>query len=173
MERFARKIIVSISRWALRVSGVIIWVMAAFITVDVTLRFALNRPLIGVYESAEVGFLMVVFLTLAWAALQKRHMSVTLVSSRFKGKGKHALDLLSNLLTIGFFGIILWYGTRDFIRAWTIGDVRQGLFQVPWVLPLAGLVIGCIIMLLVLLSDSLQHVQGVLRSGIPREERSQ
>ena len=80
--------------------------MAALITVDVTSRFTLNRPLVGVYESAEVGFLVVVFLTLAWAALQKRHMSVTLVSRRAKGKGKHALKLLSNLLAIGFFGII-------------------------------------------------------------------
>jgi TRAP-type C4-dicarboxylate transport system permease small subunit len=153
------KIPISIFRAGLMVSAVFIWLMAGLIFLDVILRFTLNRPLTGVYESSEVGFLIIVFLTLAWVTHKNRQLTLTLVSDRIKGRGKHLLTLFSNLVMIAFFGTILWYGTRDLIRAWKIWDVRQGLFQIPWVIPLSVIVLGCINLLFALVLDSLQQIR--------------
>jgi TRAP-type transport system small permease protein len=120
-------------------AAVIILLMMLLTTLDVVLRYAFNRPLVGVYELQEFMLVGVVFLALAYVQSSNGHIYVDLLTNRFSERGQTALRIFSHAVSLLIFGLITWQGG---LRAWTAlitGQSREGLISYPlwpakWVL---------------------------------------
>ena len=124
-------------------SAAIILFMMLLTTLDVVLRYAFNRPLVGVYELQEFMLVGVVFLALAYIQSSNGHIYVDLLSNRFSERGQAVLGVFSHAASLLIFGLITWQGG---LRAWTAlvtGQSREGLISYPlwpakWILTIGA-----------------------------------
>lgn len=102
-----------ITRAANAVGVSLLLVMAFFITADVFMRYAFNKPILGSLELTEFMLALVVFLGLAYAQAQRAHVGVDLVVDRLPPRLAAAVDAATALLAILLYAFIAWksYGT--------------------------------------------------------------
>lgn len=147
-------------------SGVLLLVLAVFIVLDVLGRWALGRPITGVFETSEVAFVLVTFFALGWTHRQGRQMRIDIVSGRVRGRPAHALEAVANLLALAFFGMVLWRAGTQWLEAWRIWDVRPGLVQIPTIIPIGAIIAGTVLLGLTLLAGIVTDVRRLL-TGAP------
>jgi TRAP-type C4-dicarboxylate transport system permease small subunit len=135
---------VSLLNWSCTVSGLLLLVLAVVIVADVLSRSALGRPITGVFETSEVTFVLVSFLALAWVQHQGLQMRVNVLSARVKGRPAFAMDAVTNLLALAFFGLAFWGAAFPWLDAWRVWEVRPGLVPLPTVTPIGGTMIGTV-----------------------------
>ncbi|MGI6452222.1 MAG: TRAP transporter small permease [Syntrophomonadaceae bacterium] len=133
------------------VGGVILFVVALLITVDVFIRWLVGKPIGGVFEITEVAFLMMVFLSIAFTQYSNRQIRIDILYSLLNEKVRSFLDVINGLVSLIFFGILFWTGTEEFIIAMNEHYVRRGLVEIPTIIPLSFLVFGSILMCITLL----------------------
>lgn len=165
----------AVLRWSCAASGVLLLILACVIVVDVLARWAFNRPVPGVFETAQVTFVVVSFLALGWVQWQRRQMRVEVLSARVRGRPARAMEAVTHLLALVFFGMLLWRATFQWLEAWEIGDVQQGLVQIPMVIPIGGMIAGTVLLWLALAAAMAADVAAVFgrAAGAPAEATSE
>lgn len=156
---------VALLRWSCAASGIILLALGVVIVIDVLSRWLFNRPIPGVFETAQVTFVVVSFLALGWVQRLGRQMRVDVLSARVRGRPARAMEAITNLLALVFFGMLLWRATFQWLEAWQIGDVQQGLVQIPMVIPIGGMVIGTVLLGLTLVVAIVADVRGLVASA--------
>ncbi len=102
------KIFSPVAYWVNSAGAGILAAMMFMTAADVSLRYLFNKPIFGSYELSEFMMGFVVASTIAYAALQKAHVNVDLVSSRLPQKAQAGLSIVTNLLALAFFVAIAW-----------------------------------------------------------------
>jgi len=148
------KVLGRIHRWNTAIAGSILFLMAIVISVDILKRWLTGRPFVGIFEFTEVGFLVLSFLAFGLVEHSGRQMRVDLVSDRIQGRPGHLLRAITGILGLGFWGIILWKGSGDWLRAYQIHDVRQGMIQLPSITYLGVLVYGTFLVCVTLIHSA-------------------
>lgn len=123
-------------------AGIILLGIALLITLDVFKRWMTGKPFVGVFEISQVGFLAVTFLALAYVEHQRSQMRVDLLCSQLKGIFALILEAFTALLSLIFWGTIFWQATNEWIRAYTIHDVRLGMIEIPKTVELGFMIFG-------------------------------
>lgn len=137
------KVLKAVISWFAWGSGYILLALAVLITIDVSLRKLFNRPIVGAFEVSVIGFLFITFLALGFVQQSERQMRIDLLTKNVKGKLSEALRVINNLLTLLFFGLMLWKTVLEFIFAWQKSSIERGLIAIPSVIPLSAILIGC------------------------------
>lgn len=145
---------------AAQLGGVLLLVLASMITVDVFVRWITGRPIIGVFEIAEILLLVTTFLAMGLLHYRNRELRVDLLSGRARGVTARVLSSLDSLLALAFFALLLWSGIREWQDAVAYGAVRRGLVEIPSTVPIGGLVIGVFLTCLALLRRLVDQVRG-------------
>lgn len=146
------------------------WLAAAVLTVlmfftasDVCLRYVFNRPIVGGMEVSEYLMAALVSLCLAHTAYRKGHIGVDLLVTRLSEKAQAILNSITC-----FFGVILaslmtW---QTVLFAFDMQAKQQAsatlnipAFPFVWVVAVA-----CLILALVLISNSIQYLRVLLGS---------
>lgn len=156
----------SLLRWSCTLSGVLLLILAILIVADVLSRWALGRPITGVFETSEVTFVLVSFLALAWVHQQGRQMRIDVLSGRAQGRPAAAMEVVTNLLALAFFGMVLWRGVFQWLEAWGIWDIRPGVVQIPTVIPIGAIVVGTVFLCLSILTSIVTDVRRLV-TGAP------
>lgn len=129
-------------------------------TADVIMRF-FGRPIPGTYELVGFfGTLMVSF-ALAFTSLEKGHIAVEILVSRFPQRIQFAVESFGNLLSCLLFGLIAW---QAFIYAADIrrsGEVSLTL-QMPVFPFIYGIAAGCALLSLILITDFFKSLRRTL-----------
>ena len=82
--------------------------MMALTVVDVTGRFVFNRPIPGSFEVMEFCLAIVVFSALPLVTWDRRHITVSLFDSLFRGSGDRLRQGVIQLASLLGIGIVCW-----------------------------------------------------------------
>lgn len=129
------------------ISGVVLLFMAFMVTTDVSKRWLTGKPITGVFEVSQLSLLVATFLVLGYVQYYDRQLTVDIVSSKAHGRTRVLLRLLDGLLGIFFFGVLLWTGAEEWLKAWHGGFLKRGLIDIPTTIPLGFLVFGAALIL--------------------------
>ena len=154
LERVIRDISVNINR-----IGVGFLAVMMFMTgIDVVMRYIFNRPISGVYELTELMMVILVFFGLAYAQVNKEHVAVDLVYTRFAPKMKTIANCVSCFLCMGLFVIMTWQSIKQAQGKWNSG-LMTGTLGIPlWPFYLIT-AMGCLVTCFVFIADLLKSAR--------------
>lgn len=133
-------------------SGLGLFLLAVMITSDVLVRWLTGRPIIGVFEIAEVLFVLVTFLAVALVYQDDRQLRVDALSGLARGRTAASLRLLDGVAGLLFFGVVVWTGGAEWLKAYLGGFLRRGLVEIPSAILLGFIVFGSLLLCAVLLA---------------------
>lgn len=108
------------------------------------------------------------FLGLAHTFRNGDMIRVGLVVDRLSGRTRHAFEVFSLVIGLGFSAYFTWHALVLTVDSWRFNDMSQGVVAIPLWLPQLGYSLGLAI-LSVAFVDEFVHV--VLRGGSPRYEK--
>ena len=124
--------------------------MMLLIVVDVFLRRVFSRPIMGSFEIVQFTLCMVVYLGLAYTTIQKAHITVDLVVTKFSEGARALIESITLLLSLGFFILITWRNIPRARELW-LGKATSALLSIPTFPFYYVLAFGCGLLCLVLL----------------------
>lgn len=96
------------------VERIIIFSAVVLLTADLSLqvasRYALSAPLAYTIELSRVGLVWLVFVGSAHATYMSEHFAVAILIDRLRIPGKWVLEIVVDLLTVGFFSWLAYNG---------------------------------------------------------------
>ena len=124
------------------VGVVFLLAMMMMTVVDVIMRYFFLRPIIGSVEISISLMVCVVFLGIAWCALNDGHISVDIITGRMSKKGRAFLNGFDNFVTLALALIIAW---RSFLEGVSVKkmEVTSPLLGIPRRLSLLRLLVFC------------------------------
>lgn len=144
--------------------GLVILLMTVMVTVDVIVRNVTGHPITGVFELSQVALLIATFLVLGYVQYYDRQLKADIFSASTEGRTRAAFRLLDGALGFLFFGILVWTGSAEWIKALNGNFLKRGLIDIPTVIPLGVLVAGTTLALLSLSLSILRSLH-CLRTG--------
>jgi TRAP-type C4-dicarboxylate transport system permease small subunit len=160
----ANRVVETFSRIGAVVGGVGIVILMLLATAGAIGR-RLGEPVPDVLEACETIMFASVFLGMAYVALQRGHINVTMFTQRLSLRAQKTLDAGVQLLAAAVFALLTW-SSWDLAWKWfLIREVRLGAF--PWpIWPfrfLFVLGIGMIALQLVFIVVALYSKEGALK----------
>lgn len=130
--------------------------------IDVVCRYVFNAPIPGSYEMTMYIMPVVIAFGLARCAMEKGHVNVELVISRFPARAKAFMNSLVHAFFFALFALITW---QSLLRA--LGMLTTGLKSEVLALPVFPFVLtvtlGCGALSLVALKDVFEFLSEALR----------
>ncbi|MFT4470537.1 TRAP transporter small permease [Arthrobacter sulfonylureivorans] len=105
--------------------------LALLVTAEVVLRGATGESIRGLFEIAELGLVMVVFLGFSQAEVNATHVRVTLLTDRLTSAVANRLRGISLLLCAVFLAWMGWELVQRAIESFETGEFRTGLLSFP------------------------------------------
>lgn len=125
---------------------------------DVIGRYLFNRPIIGTVERGQVLLALMVFLSWGYTQIVKGHVRIEFFIIRFPLRVQLITNLITTLLSLVFFGLIVWQST---ILALEYFELGQLVYVIHWpVAPFALFApIGALVLCIVLAMEMVQLLQ--------------
>ncbi|MFH1059855.1 MAG: TRAP transporter large permease subunit [Pseudomonadota bacterium] len=147
-----------------RIGAGLILLFVSVIAADVCMRYLLNYPIPGTVELTEFVLPLVVFLSVAYAAVEQRHVGIDLIYEHLGPRARAMSDVLTTVLSVYVISIITWrlfsYGLEQFVSEES-GDI---LGLPHWPAIMIG-VAGCVVLVLVLMTRSLKSISEAINLG--------
>lgn len=105
---YIRKVITPVSRGLGGISMVVIALVTLLVVADVILRRLFNSPIKASHDFLGLGFSMIVFLPLAWSALNNRHIELDLITKRLPKTAQSILEVVMVFITTVVLGVLSW-----------------------------------------------------------------
>jgi len=125
----SNRVVETLSRTGAVVGGVGIVILMLLATAGAIGR-KLGHPVPDVLEACETIMFASVFLGMAYVALQRGHINVTLFTQRLSPRAQTILDAGILLLAAAVFGMLTWSSWGLAWKWFLIREVRLGAF--PW-----------------------------------------
>lgn len=157
------KVVERIATVVLVVGGIGMLIVMFMGAGDVVGTQFIGWPLPGAKESTESTMVLIVFGSLAYAQIRRQHIRVELVYTRQSPRVKAALDAVSNLLAMVFFGILCWQTFGEAVASWSVWEADVGLIRFPLYPAKSIVVLGSAVMVVQLglhLFHSVQRLRG-------------
>jgi TRAP-type C4-dicarboxylate transport system permease small subunit len=117
--------------------------VSILICADVLMRFAFNRPILGVAEIVANGIVAIAFLQLTYAVRQNSMLKSELILNLMGEKGKLISDTINALLGAFLFGLVAWASWHPLVRSINTSEfVGYSSFQLP-VWPVRFIIESC------------------------------
>ncbi|MGQ9857528.1 MAG: TRAP transporter small permease subunit [Thermodesulfobacteriota bacterium] len=115
-----------LSRWFGWIGGIALLGMTALACINMILR-PMGTPLAGAYEL--IGFLgaMVVAFSLGHSQVNKAHISVDILATRYSEGTKRLIDAINSLLCTIFFLLVSWKTAHYATDIWRRGETSETL----------------------------------------------
>lgn len=141
--------------------GLAILIGMMFLTVvDVIGRKFFDAPVTGSYELTEFMLALIVFFSLGYTQIQKGHIAMEALVSRFSPKAQAVIDCLVYLISIGLGALLTWQLVAHAKRTF-LGKHETGVLHLPLYPFLMAAAFGCLLYSLVLLVDFLLSLEKV------------
>ncbi len=157
------KMVSLISRLLGYVAAFVLGCMMMLTVVDVFMRYVLNTPITGATEISELMMVIVVFPALAWIALERSHITVDLLVSKWSKGVRLTVEIITLLFALGTFGIITW---QSFLESSEVKDTTS-LLKVPespfhWIMTL-GFALLCLAIISLVVQNGISIARGEKR----------
>ncbi len=91
-----------------KIGSSVIALMMLLTVSDVVGRRLFKQAVLGAYELNEIMLVIVVFFTLSYVEVLRRHISIGLVVDRLKQKTQDIIDSIMYVLFLGLFCVLTW-----------------------------------------------------------------
>lgn len=169
MECRIEKVWARVLRAFAALNGIVILWLALMITADVLVRWITGRPFVGVFEISRILFVPVIFTVLALVQWTDRQVRVDAVVGHTRGRVKVCMRAFDQVLALGFFLILLWTGSENWLEAFQRNYVGMGMLEIPHAIPIGFLVIGTFLIVLTLVLLLLKSVRQLI-TGVGADE---
>ena len=102
------------------ISAVVLVIMMLQVVVNVITRKALHLPITGTQELVEFSMVLVVFLALAWAAAEDKHIKVDLIMEHLPKKFQFVVDTITLFLALGTYAVITYFSFLESAQTYMI-----------------------------------------------------
>lgn len=123
--------LLSTTEKTLNLAAAAILVVMVLVSTQIVARYVFNRALPGIYESAELLMVAIVFLGLAYTQSQHGHVRMELLVTRLSPRWKSILEAFTLLLSLALFAIITYKSWGNAYVSWQMSDVSMGLIDFP------------------------------------------
>ena len=130
-------------------------------TADVVGTQFAGWPIPGALELTESTMVLIVFGALAYTQIRRGHIRVELVYTHVGPRARAAMDTLTDLAALVFFGLLLWQAIGEATQSWRIREATVGLIRFPLYPARWTLVTGTGLVIAQLWLDLLHDVQGL------------
>jgi TRAP-type C4-dicarboxylate transport system permease small subunit len=142
------------------IAAVILGFMMMLTVVDVFFRYILNAPLTGAIEVSELLMVVLVFPALGWIAIERGHIKVDLLVSRWPKRVQMIVEIITLILSLGTYAYITWQSLLESRNV----DMTTSLLSIPeapfhWVMT-AGFLMLCLAILSLMIEDVLYLAKG-------------
>jgi TRAP-type mannitol/chloroaromatic compound transport system permease small subunit len=140
--------------YAFLLLGVVsLFLMMVLITVNSLLRYLLQSPITGMYQSVELYFMMAVFyFAIPYVESQGANISADIISRRFSSGTKRRIELFYlpvTFLVLSWVTFLVYERTLDF---WQRRTTTTGVVEFPIYISWTIVLIGLILLLIRILS---------------------
>ena len=125
-------------------------------------------PVPGAKEITESTMVLIVFGALTYAQIRRSHVRVELVHARVGPRMQAAMDVVTDLAALVFFGFLLWQAVFEAMKSWRIDETSDGLIVFP-LYPARWILVAGVAILVVRLAVDLAQDLPRVRSGAPAE----
>ena len=115
-------------------------------------------PVPGPRELTESTMVLIVFGALAYAQIRRAHIRVELLYLKMPPRDRAAMDVITDLAAIAFFGLILSEAISEAQYSYQIKEATTGLIRFPLWPARFTLVAGCSLMILQLCLHLIQDL---------------
>ena len=115
-------------------------------------------PVPGPRELTESTMVLIVFGALAYAQIRRSHIRVELVYFQMPPRVRAAMDVVTDLAAIAFYGLILSQAISEAQYSLQIGEATVGLIRFPLWPARFILAAGCALMILQLILHLIEDV---------------
>ncbi len=147
------------------ISGYVLFFMMLLITVDVTGRYVFSSPIPGTLEFTEFLIVFVVFFSMAYVQLTKRHICVELMTQRLPGKVADGLAVVVLVIAAVFFVLMAWQSWHAGLSALEYREASDGLVQIPVYPPKLAIPFGAVLIAIQLLRDARKRYRSLITPG--------
>ena len=142
----AARAIAAISQIMNIISMAVLGLITLITVVDVIGRAVFNKPLLGSFEITEFSMAVMVFLSIAWCAVQKGHIQVTILTDKLKTRPKILLSIVTHFISLGIVSIIVWQCILEAIYVSGSGKLST-ILNIPvvpfyWIMAIGFLFLG-------------------------------
>jgi TRAP-type C4-dicarboxylate transport system permease small subunit len=131
-----------------KAAGLCIAAVMFLVVANILLREIFSRPILGTYELVGLLTALGIGLALAHCAWQQGHIAVGFVMDRLPLKLQAGFDLLTNLLTLGFWSLTAWQLCR-YAASMAANGVVSATARIPVYPVLYLLALGFLVLVLV------------------------
>lgn len=133
------------SRGTALLAGAAVLAMALLISLDVLMRYFLDRPLLFVDEVASLLQVLVIFGGLAYTFLVGGHVRVDLVTAHVPAAARARLRMVSLALGLAFVLVVAWVTTQSALTAYRYGRVSAVMLYPLWI-PMLFIPLGLVLL---------------------------
>jgi TRAP-type C4-dicarboxylate transport system permease small subunit len=141
---------------------ILLTAMTIIITMQLILRWT-GQKLDWTEEIARYCFVWLVYIACAYGVKKRAHIKVDAVMLLFRGKGKIAIQIISNILFFVFAAIVSYQGILLLKKLGVSGQVSPAV-QIPMVIPYASYTVGFIMVMIRLIQDTIILVKEEAKS---------
>ncbi|MFC1946261.1 TRAP transporter small permease subunit [Chloroflexota bacterium] len=113
---------------------------------DVFMRYVFTNPITGTQELTEM-ILAMLLISVAWCALERRHVMVDIVMKRFSPKVQGIVEVITLLASLAIFAVLAWRGLEHsfYVHSFNVSTEYLDLPVHPfyWVM-VAGFAMLCL-----------------------------
>jgi len=140
-------------------SGVVIFVLMALVTVNVLCRRLLHAPLIFGEEYSAYLMVFCVYLGAAYTLRENAHIRVDVVTIRLKERMQIYLRAITSCLSIVFGAVLTWKTTELVFYYREIGQQAMSVLETPTWIPASIVPVGMVVLTLQMLLAAVQDVR--------------
>jgi len=108
----------------------------------VFIRYVLKASAIWQHEFVTFSLIGATFIGAPYVLLMRGHVNVDLVPLYLGPRARFALALVAALITLGFCGLLAWYGAQFWYKAWVNDWHAETVWRPPLWVPYAAVPLG-------------------------------
>jgi TRAP-type C4-dicarboxylate transport system permease small subunit len=142
----------------------ILVMLAISVLVDVVAR-NINQPITGNVEVAEPLLVAIAYFALAYTHMQRGHIRVEVLYTRFSARTKDIMDIITTLLATGVFGAMVWALVSrvvSIVASPDGGPLTPGILEIPLAPMFVLIALGVFVLCLELILDVVTTVTRVI-----------
>lgn len=159
MAAMLDRMVTRISRLMAAIAGLALLVIAVTIIAEIVFR-AMHAPLVGGIEVVRVTFVISVFFAFAYVIVEDREIRVDVLRWAFPPGALRVLDAAASLVTLAFFGFLLWFSVGRLWHDWIGGVYLEGRLLIPMWIPWSAITLGALMAVIASVCSILKHLFG-------------
>ena len=159
------------SRWLAVLAGVAILAITLLVSMDVLMRYFLDKPQLFVDELASFLQVFVIFGGLAYTFLVGGHVRVDLLTTNMKPVRRARLRVVTLIMGILLVGVITWVTLQSAISAYDYDRASTVMVYPLWI-PMICIPLGLLLMVAAMGATLLRQIRALRGPAAGRDEVS-